>query len=164
MLVWSIILAQLVMTIALPFANCYFIGWIEIPFLVLSLFGPLSCGLIPIAANRSKKKLADFVPILIGIVATLLIFAGTRIVSNQLRRIAEDRGDVILTCMEKYRTDHGRSIENLAALVPDYLAEIPNPPYFDSEYFTRDGNKVQFNAGAMIICEKSIGGEWVCDD
>ncbi|MGB5107061.1 MAG: hypothetical protein WBP29_07390 [Candidatus Zixiibacteriota bacterium] len=130
----------------------------------LAAFGPICLGVIAIIWNLTGRKLPRYGLLLFGFVPTICYLAGIGILAQEMRKTACEKGDSILAAMDRYRSDHGQPIEKLTDLVPDYFEAIPGHPYFDSDYYIRDGTAIGFYAGALVTCDKSIGGEWVCDD
>ncbi len=131
---------------------------------LLALVGPICLGCIAIVWNPKGRKLPRYGPLLLGLVLTFCYVSGVGVLAQNLRNTARERGDIILASMDKYRSEHGQPIGKLSDLVPEYLEAIPEPPYLDCNYYIRGGIAVGFYAGALVTCEKSIGGEWVCDD
>ncbi len=128
--------------------------------LFLSIFAPIPIGLYYAVWNKHRRGLVLVVGVLF--VAAGLFFG--RLTSVELRRIAKERGDQILTSLQMFNEREGRPALRLELLEPNYIAELPSSPYLFSHYYLIDTNEVQFDAPAFMQCRKAVGGEWECDD
>ena len=104
----------------------------------------------------------------LGAFAVLAVAASVaRDTSDLSHRQSQQRGDVVARALSAYRHQDGAWPDQLRALIPRYLTEIPNPEFHERGFFYRrdlpnDDFVLGYHGPFLTTCTRSKSTSWHC--